>query len=72
MCSFHRPPIPALDVFLSGLSVPFAVPPYPKRPIKVDTISTQFRTFPMEVVAGEPNTEVKSGGKERGLVAFGR
>ncbi|CAN0425635.1 unnamed protein product [Pylaiella littoralis] len=25
---------------------------------KVDTISTQFRTFPMEVVAGEPNTEV--------------
>lgn len=26
--------------------------------VKVDTISTQFRTFPMEVVAGEPNTEV--------------
>ncbi|CAM9621756.1 unnamed protein product [Scytosiphon promiscuus] len=25
---------------------------------KVDTISTQFRTFPMEIVAGEPNTQV--------------
>lgn len=28
--------------------------------VKIDTISTQFRTFPMEVVAGEPNTEVQS------------
>ncbi|CAN0457874.1 unnamed protein product, partial [Laminaria digitata] len=28
---------------------------------KVDTISTQFRTFPMEVVAGEDNTEVRQG-----------
>lgn len=30
---------------------------------KVDTISTKFRTFPMEIVAGEPNTEVPWSGE---------
>ena len=35
---------------------------------KVDTISTRFRTFPMEVIAGEDDTEVRDGadGEEGG------